>query len=105
ALVLALLVVEVEPSADTALGFGHSRVGIEVDFLVFETAPQPLDKDVVHASAFAVHADRDPVVLQSAGEVVAGKLAALVGVEDLGPAAVDERILERRDAKVGAEGV
>jgi hypothetical protein len=27
---LALLVVEVEPSADTALGFGHSRVGIEV---------------------------------------------------------------------------
>jgi hypothetical protein len=27
---LALLVVEVEPSADTALGFGHTRVGIEV---------------------------------------------------------------------------
>jgi hypothetical protein len=47
ALVLALLVVEVEPGANTGLGFGHSRVGIEVDFLVFETAPQPLDKDVV----------------------------------------------------------
>ena len=48
---LALLVVEVEPSANTGLGFGHSRVGIEVDFFVFETAPQPLDEDVVHAPA------------------------------------------------------
>jgi hypothetical protein len=46
ALVLALRVVEGEPSADTGLDFGHSRVGIEVDFLLFETAPQPLDKDV-----------------------------------------------------------
>src|SRR3989440_9645767 len=51
ALVLALLVVEVEPRANTGLGFGHSRVAIEVDFLVFETAPQPLDEDVVHAPA------------------------------------------------------
>src|SRR3954453_8388899 len=27
--------------------------------LVFETAPQPLDEDVVHAPALAIHADRD----------------------------------------------
>jgi hypothetical protein len=35
---------------------------MEVDLLVFEAAPQPLDKDVVHASALAVHADHDPVL-------------------------------------------
>jgi hypothetical protein len=45
------------------------------------------------------------VVLQSAGEIVAGELAALVGVEDLGSAVVGERFVERRDAKIGAEGV
>jgi hypothetical protein len=63
----------------------------------------PLDKDVVHAPAFAVHADHDPVPLQGAGEVIAGELAALVGIEDLRPAIARERFLERLDAKIGAE--
>ena len=63
------------------------------------------DNDVVHAAAFAVHADRDAMPLQSAGEVVARKLATLVGIEYLRPAVVGERFLERRDAKIGAECV
>ena len=46
ALVLALLVVEVEPGADAGLGLGDRRVSVEVDLLVFEAAPQPLDEDV-----------------------------------------------------------
>jgi hypothetical protein len=41
---------------------------------------------VAIVAALAIHADRDPVALQGAGEVVAGELAALVGVEDLGAA-------------------
>ena len=44
ALVLALCVVKVQPGANTGVGFGHPRIGIEVDLLVFETAPQPLDE-------------------------------------------------------------
>src|SRR5204862_2751812 len=47
ALVLALRVVKVQPGANTGLGFGHTRISMEVDLLVFEAAPQPLDKDVV----------------------------------------------------------
>src|SRR5262252_161172 len=85
ALVLALGVVEVQPAANAGLGFGHCRIGIEVDLLVFETAPQPLDKDVVHAAALAVHADRDAMPLQGAGKIVTGELAALVGIEDFRP--------------------
>jgi len=46
-----------------------------------------LDEDFVHAATFAVHADRDPVPLQGAGEVVAGELAAVVDIENLEPAA------------------
>ena len=83
---LALRVVKVKPGANTGFGFGHCRISVQVDLLVFEAAPQPLDEDVVHAPALAVHADHDPVPFQGAGEVVASELAALVGIEDLRPA-------------------
>src|SRR5215475_7501279 len=63
ALVLALRVVKFQPRANAGLGFGHCRIGIEVDLLIFETAPQPLDEDVVHAAALTVHADRDTMPL------------------------------------------
>src|SRR5438105_13660516 len=86
ALVLAFRVVKFQPGANTGLGFGHSRISIEVDLLIFEAAPQPLDEDVVHTPALAVHADHDPLPFQGTGEVVASELAALVGINDLRPA-------------------
>ena len=54
----------------------------QIDFFVFDRLPQPLDKDVVAPCAFAVHADFDVVCLEHLDEGRAGKLAALVGVED-----------------------
>ena len=105
ALVLAVGVVKVQPGANTGLGFGDSRISMQVDLLVFETTPQPLDKDVVHASTLAVHADRDAMPLKGAGEVVTGELAALVGIEDFRSAIARKRFLERLDAKIGVERV
>ena len=81
---LALVIVETEPGADAGPGLGNCRIGVKIDLLVFEAAPQPFDKDVVHAPAFAIHADHDAMPLQGAGKVVAGELAALIGIEDLG---------------------
>src|SRR3954454_4235978 len=69
ALVLALLVIKAEPGADAGLGLGDAGIGVEVDLLVFEAAPQPLNEDVVHVAALAVHADRDFVALQGASEI------------------------------------
>src|SRR3954447_13906484 len=69
ALVLALFVIVAEPGADAGFGLGDAGIGVEVDLLVFEAAPQPLDEDVVHVAAFAVHADRDFVALQGASEI------------------------------------
>src|SRR3954447_26820965 len=40
ALVWALRIVEVEPGANTCLGFGYCRIGVKIDLLVFEAAPQ-----------------------------------------------------------------
>ena len=73
---LALGIVKLQPSANSSLGFGNSRISVEVDLFVFETAPQPLDKDVVHAPPLAIHADRDLMPFQGAGEIVTGELAA-----------------------------
>jgi hypothetical protein len=65
-------VVEVQPSANACFGFGHS----------LRQRPQPLDKNIVHAPALAVHADYDAMPLQGAGKVVPGELAALIGIKD-----------------------
>src|ERR1700719_5006767 len=102
---LALVIVEAEPGANAGLGLGDRRIGIEVDFLVFEAPPQSLDEDVVHAAPLAIHADRYLVALQGAGEVVAGELAALVGIENPWATVADESFLERLDTELGAERV
>jgi len=60
---LAFLIVEAEPGANASLGLGNRRIGVEVDFLIFQASSQPLDENVVHVAALAVHADRDRVAL------------------------------------------
>ena len=98
-------VVEVNPLADDA--FGHEAVSqlVQIDHLVFQRPPQALDEDVVHAPAPPVHRDRDPGVLENAGEVEAGELAALVGVEHLGLAMFNHRLAQGFDAEPGVHGV
>src|SRR6266481_3815497 len=88
-----------------ALAAATFAIGMQVNLFVFEAAPQPLDEDIVHAAPLAIHANRDLVPAQHPGEVVAGELAALVGVEDLRPTKASERFLERLDAEIGAERV
>ena len=80
ALMLPFFVVEAPPSTDPGLRLGDAGISVEVDLLVFQAAPQPLDEDIVHAPALAVHAEGDRMALEGAGEVVAGELAPLVGI-------------------------
>jgi hypothetical protein len=56
--------------------------------------------------ALAVHADHNPVPFQAAGEVVAGELAALVGIEDLRPTVAwkAETYVDLVDARSGRSG-
>src|SRR3984893_11150282 len=70
-----------------------------------QAPPQPLDKDVVHAAALAIHADCDAAMLEHAGELGASELAALIGVEDLGLAVPCQGVLQGLDAEIGAERV
>jgi hypothetical protein len=74
-------------------------IGSQIDLLVFDAAPQPLDKDVVGPSSFAVHADCNLIVGERAGEGRASELRSLVGVEDIWFAVTSQCILQRFDAE------
>jgi hypothetical protein len=87
------VIVEVEVAPDRRARLGSGVVGFEIHLLVLDAAPQPLDEDIVPPGALAVHADRNAVAGEHAGEGLAGELRALVGVEDVRLAATS-RILE-----------
>jgi len=73
--------------------------------VVLDGPPEPFNEDVVLASAAAVHADSDPLVLENLGEAVAGKLCSLIRVEDFRLAVAFQSLLEGLVAEVGVQGV
>ena len=95
----SLGVVVVQPRPDLAMGIVAGRKLPQIDALVLQRPPQPLDKDIVHPATLAVHRDAYPGVAQHVGEVLAGKLTPLVGVEDLRCPVVRQRLFKRLDTK------
>ena len=79
-----LAVVTVNPAADSLPGLTSCFECVEIDSFVFERPPESLDHNVVHPAALGVHRDFDVGLFQNAGERIAGKLTALIGVKDLG---------------------
>ena len=71
-------VVVADPTFDPGFCLTAGLEGIEEDAFVFERSPQPLDEDVVHPAAAAVHRDADFGLPQGVGEGKAGKLRALM---------------------------
>ena len=63
-----------DPTIDTGLCLAAGLERIEEHTLVFQRSPQPLDEDVVHPAATAIHRDADASVLQRGGEGEAGEL-------------------------------
>ena len=54
-----VMVVEVDPPADPGPGVAPAREGVQVDALVFEGPPRPLDKDIAEEPPLALHGDAD----------------------------------------------
>ena len=93
--VATLFVVKVNPATQAVVEFGTAVKRMQVEVVMFDGPPKPLDEDVVLASAAAVHADADVLVFEKLGKGRAGKLGALIGVEDLRPSVAPEGFLER----------
>jgi len=102
--VRALGVVESEVLTETDPGFPAILIRLQIDLFILHRPPQPLDEQVVGVAPLAVHANLDSMLLQQPGERLRGELAALVGVEGLGPA-LPERLFESLDAETGVQGV
>jgi len=100
-----LFVVVPEEAVDPGAQLPRALVAAQVDVLVLDGAPEPLDEDVVHPASAPVHADSDLRVEQDVDEGVAGELRALVGVEDLWLAVAVHGLLQRLAAEVGGEAV
>src|SRR5215472_5052792 len=84
-LMKATTIVEGDPVCDSCLGLAPFGIALEVDVLILERPPQPLDEEVVHPTTSAIHGDLDPCARQCTGEGGTSELAALVGVENLRP--------------------
>src|SRR5258706_15119908 len=98
-------IIPVEELAKAALLFDAIRRRAQVDPFVLHGPPQALDEDVVVAAPAAVHADRDPMIPQHLGKLIAGELRApplsreqaLIGIEDAGLAEPGEGLAQRLD--------
>lgn len=104
-LVWSRAVVEIEPHAHACLRLGDRAVGVEIDLLILRVPPEPLDKDVVHPAALAVHADAHALGLQDPGELPVGELRPLLGIEDPRRSASGERLVQRLEAEIRRERV
>jgi len=68
---------------DTLPDLSDTVVSLEINLLVFQAAPEALNKNIIHPASLTVHADFDTAVLQHVRKIFAGKLTALVAVEYL----------------------
>src|SRR6478752_6750428 len=99
---LAIVEGQIPPERSACLA--DAVIGMQIDLLIFDRPPQPLDKDIVAPRTATIHADRDRVLQQQAGERGAGELIALVGIEDLRSAVPGQRLLDRLEAELDLQG-
>ena len=77
----------------------------QVKIMILDGPPQTLNEDIILAAAPAVHADFHLALLEHLGEGCAGKLRALVGIEDCRPSIVAQGLVERFDTKGRLQGI
>jgi len=99
---LSIVEPEVVVQADSRLS--AVLVGSQIHFFVLYGPPQPLDEQIIVVAPLSIHADPDSSTLQECSEVLAGKLAALVGIEYLRFTLL-ECLLQRRDTKTSVQCV
>ena len=75
----------------------------QIDLLIFDGPPKPLDKNIVAPSPFSIHADRDVMFVEQVCKGKAGKLAALIGIEHLGLSITCQSLLDGLKTKRGIE--
>lgn len=81
-LMASLKVIIVDISSDGFSCFLEISILREICFLILEASEPALNHDIICPAAFAIRALPDPVVSNKVDVFVAGKLAALIRVDD-----------------------
>ena len=87
------------------MGRTDGVVRVHIDLLVFETFPESFHEHVIPPTAFSVHADLNAVVHEQPGELLARKLAPLIGIEDVRRAIVGQGVPDGLQTEIGRERV
>ena len=78
----------------------------QIDFLVFDRPPKPLDEHLVRPPPAAVHADVYSEVQKASGPLGGGELATLVGVENFrDPAGGGQGVFQSCQTMTGFHGI
>ena len=85
-----------DPTAKPAAQFGAGLEYVQIDAFVLQRPPEPFNEHVVHPATASVDADPHPGIAQHVG---AGELAALIRLEDFGPAEARQRFPQSLDAE------
>ena len=78
---------------------------MQVDLLIFDASPQALNEYVIPPASLAVHADGYVVLLQQPSKLMTGKLASLIGIEDVGLTMPVDGFLHGLNAKVRCQRI
>lgn len=88
-----------DPSADAKPGLRSGLEGMEIDALILQRAPKPLDKNIVKPASASVHGQADAGVTQELCEPRTSELTALIGIEDVRPAVFRHRLFQGLDTE------
>src|SRR5260370_36140046 len=93
-------IVVADPKSKSGPQFRAGLERMQVYGFVFQAAPEPFDKHIVHPTPTPVHGNANARLLQHAGESRRGELAALIGVEDVRSAKPGQGFFQRLDAEL-----
>lgn len=89
------ITIALKVARQTILQRGDSGVIVQVDFIILDSPPEPLDEDVVQITTAPIHTDANTSRQKLAGKSVRSKLGSLVAVEN-------ERLTEGKSSVQGA---
>ena len=99
------VVVAVQPLLDSLVELAAVVGRVQKDVLILNRAPEALDVDVIQGPALAVHADSNTLFPQVGNVLRAGKLASLVGVQDLRCTVLGHGLADHPQAGFRRQGV
>ena len=99
------LIVKRDIAAQIAPDMGNVIIGMQIHFLILDAAPEPLNEHIVTPASLTIHADPDTMLPEQSGKCLTGKLAALVGIENLRTTIFSYCILDRCQTEVRCQGI